>query len=177
MRHFSDMDGKQRQLLIAQIASTARKLEKEYGACSRCTLFPFQEHLALGGEEAYLASVPFSGGVAGNGEVCGALIGALMAIGLAYGNGEVVWGSEEDRATFADVRVHSNRVCDRFRERFGSLKCTRVQTCIHGRSWDLRDPESAAEFSKKEIHDKCGDVVYFAAELAAKEIILETEAK
>jgi len=164
MRHFSDMDGKQRQLLIAQIASTARKLEKEYGACSRCTLFPFQEHLALGGEEAYLASVPFSGGVAGNGGVCGALIGALMAIGLAYGNGEVVWGSKEDRATFADVRVHSNRVCDRFRERFG-------------RSWDLRDPESAAEFSKKEIHDKCGDVVYFAAELAAKEIILETEAK
>lgn len=165
------MDMKQKEQLVREIARTACDLEKKYYACSRSTLLAFQEHLNLGGNEAYKASLAFSGGVAGNCEVCGALLGTLMAIGLAYGSEKSELSVIAQDETFLEIRARSNRVCDAFKEKFGSLRCSDVQRAIHGRSWNLRNPVECMDFRKPETHDRCGDVAELAARLGAEAIL------
>jgi len=165
------MDMKQREQLVKKIAQTACNLEKEYHACSRSTLLAFEKHLNLGSDEAYKASLAFSGGVAGNCEVCGALIGTLMAIGLAYGSEKSEFTVDTQDETLLEVKVRSNRVYDGFKEKFGSVRCSDVQKAIHGRSWNLRNPIEHEGFMKPEIHDRCGDVAGLAAQLGAEAIL------
>ena len=63
-------------------------------------------------------------------------------------------------------------LCDRFKNEFSSLRCYDIQKVLHGRSWDLRNPEDREEFLKPHIHERCGKVVRVAARLAA-EVLLE----
>jgi hypothetical protein len=105
--------------------------------------------------------------------VCGALLGALMTIGMVYADAKMEIPSTSTR--YEETILHANRLCDRFKKEFGSLRCRDIQKVIFGRHWDLRDPDQKAEFSvtrRSELHDKCGDfVVKKAARLAAEEII------
>ena len=161
----------ERELFIYKIGQRAFDLQILHGNCSRCTLLALQEHLSLGGDESYRASQPLSGGVAGNLEICGALLGGLLVIGLAYGNNKV----DLDRGCCSEdlqqVRTLSNQVYDGFAEKFGGTRCSDVQKALHGRTWDLRDPQMYAEFMRSEIHDRCGDVAEVAAELVARVIL------
>ena len=53
--------------------------------CSQVVLSYFAERLGISEDEANRISAGFGGG-SGLGETCGAVIGALMALGLKYGN-------------------------------------------------------------------------------------------
>lgn len=166
-----NLTGDEKECLIKRIGKTASDSETAYGNCSRCVLLGFLEHLGLGSDEAYRASLAFSGGVAGNLEVCGALLGGLIAIGLAYGSNrsDLSFGCcSED---LQQVKTLSNQVYDGFAEKFDGTRCSEVQKALHGRTWDLRDPQMHAEFMKAEIHDRCGDVAQVAAELTARVIL------
>ena len=150
----------------------------------RCVLTALQRNLDLGGKESFRASFAFAGGVARNCEVCGALIGGLMAVGLAYasdklgyphGPGASVKGDPKENAEVAeryqDVMERSSIICDRFREKFGSLRCADVQRAIRGKFFDLRDPKQLGEYRRPEIHDECAKVSRVAGRLAAEEIL------
>ncbi|MFH7836232.1 MAG: C-GCAxxG-C-C family protein [Candidatus Aenigmatarchaeota archaeon] len=71
--------------ILEKIEKTAYEYDKVYHGCSQCTLKAIQEHLNLGNGEAFKAASALAGGIARMGETCGALLGAIMAIGLAYG--------------------------------------------------------------------------------------------
>ena len=65
-------------------ACTERKFN-----CSQAVLVPFAEEKGLDAETAYLLAAPFQGGMK-IGATCGAITGALMALGLR-GAGEEQW--------------------------------------------------------------------------------------
>ena len=54
--------------------------------CAQSVLLAFEDITGLDRETAARVASSFGGGIGGSGEVCGALTGALMALGLVVGN-------------------------------------------------------------------------------------------
>lgn len=84
--------------------------------CSQAVFAAFSEDFDLPKEQALKIGACFGSGMR-RGEVCGACTGALMALGLKYG---------EDK-------VKSNEVCERFLDEFenenGSIICNELLGC------------------------------------------------
>ena len=55
--------------------------------CSQVVVGAFAEELGITTEEAYKMSAAFGGGM-GLGETCGAVVGAMIVLGLKYGHCE-----------------------------------------------------------------------------------------
>ena len=70
--------------LVREIRRKAHGYD-EYSGCSQAVLLALQEGLGVGDLESFKAATVLSGGVARRGETCGALLGALMALGLVRG--------------------------------------------------------------------------------------------
>ena len=83
------------------------------GQCAQCTLVPWAD--ALGYDEAELMrmAAAFAGGMF-RGDTCGAVCGALMALGLAYGDDPAL--TAEKTAAFQAA----------FLDRFGSTECRKL---------------------------------------------------
>jgi C_GCAxxG_C_C family probable redox protein len=63
----------------------ARALFTEHDNCAQSVFFPLARQLGMDADLAFRIAAPFGGGISHMGEVCGAVSGALMAIGLARG--------------------------------------------------------------------------------------------
>ena len=78
--------------------------------CAQCTLAPWADGLGYDEEELCRMAAAFAGGMF-RGETCGAVTGALMALGMAYGDDGAL--TEQKAAEFQAA----------FKERFGSTLC------------------------------------------------------
>lgn len=158
----------EKEQLTEKIEQSAYEYEKTNYGCARCVLKALMQHLNLGNlEDGQLmkATFPLAGGVAYSGGVCGALLGGMMAIGLAYGSNKFE-SSEYDPSSPDDEAVkRATKLGDKFKEEFGGIMCSDVQRYIHGRVWNLKNPEEGADFYR--VHDKCADAAKMAARLAA----------
>jgi len=97
----------------------------------------------------------FGGGLAGTGEVCGAVVGALAAIGLAYSR------SSPEQVEDFKMWVLGNRFQKRFRDEIGkgSIRCRDIA----GVDW--RNPEQKDQFYKSEKYYACRDLTASAARI------------
>ena len=86
--------------------------------CAQGVLLPFAEERGLAGEKALLAASAFGAGMGRTQETCGAVTGALMAIGLKYG-----FAKSDDQARKNIVLQKTREFMVRFRAEFGTLKC------------------------------------------------------
>ncbi len=66
-------------------AEKAVSLFQDGFSCSQAVLSAFSNSYGLDESTALKISSPFGGGIGGCGNLCGAVSGALMVIGLAYG--------------------------------------------------------------------------------------------
>ena len=80
------------------------------GQCAQCTLVPWAEALGYDEDELMRMAAAFAGGMF-RGDTCGAVVGALMALGLAYGDDPAL--TAEKTAAFHAA----------FLERFGATAC------------------------------------------------------
>lgn len=156
--------------LVTKIKETAYEHERVYHGCSQCVLSALQDHLGLGSRDSFKAATALAGGIARMGETCGALVGGIMGISLAFGRDRL-----EDSATspgYARAMELGGELCQRFEKEFGSTQCREIQRALFGRGFDLRDPVEREEFRKAGGYEKCPYVAGKAAELAAA-VILE----
>lgn len=87
--------------------------------------------------------------------MCGALTGAVMAVGLAYGRSRP--SDDRDRAYGYARELH-----DHFSKEFGSALCLELTDC------DLTTPEGKEKFEKQNVHkEKCENFVSKCAEIVA----------
>jgi len=159
--------------LIAEIRRRAHSNDRHSG-CSQAVLLALQEGLGVGDQESFKAATVLSGGVARRGETCGALLGALMALGLVRGRERM-----EDTPAYVAAMTDADRLCDEFQRRLGeefcfkeplrSTLCSEIQTKIYGRSYDLRDTTQRDAFLAAGGHSDsgCYKVCGIAAEAAA----------
>jgi len=128
--------------------------------CSQAVFAAFSEELGLPEEQALKIGACFGSGMR-KGEVCGACTGALMALGLKYGQ-----ANEEDM----ESRLKTNEVTDQFMEKFkeenGSYMCKDLLGC------DLSTEEGISiALEKKLFTEFCPKMVESATKIA--EDILE----
>ena len=118
--------------------------------CSQAVFAAFSEDYGLSKEQALKIGVCFGSGMR-KGEVCGACTGALMALGLKYG----------------DDKAKSNEVCEKFLDEFknenGSIICRDLLEC------DISTPEGV-QFARDNglFKEFCPKMVESAAKIVDK---------
>lgn len=140
--------------------------------CAQATFVSLQEGFGLEGGTIVKALTPLPG-IAERGETCGAVIGALMALGLVFGRDRIDdWGAW--RASLGPARAF----CARFEQAMGSTQCGALLGRLFGKRYDLADPAQLAEFqaARPGPVEVCARVVKTAVRLAA-EVILDERSR
>ncbi len=112
--------------------------------CAQSILHAFGPELGLDEETALKIATGFGGGIGGSGEVCGAVTGGLLALGLKYGR-----GGQEEKAAAQQAYQKTGELMAAFERAHGSCLC---RTLLGG--IDLRTPEGMQQFKEQELHRK-----------------------
>lgn len=128
-----------------------------------------QEKINVGSKDVFKSGSALAGGVARQGETCGALIGAIMAIGSLMGRERL-----DDNEQYQKGMEPADRMYNLFKKRVGETLCREIQKARYGRSFCLWIPEERQAFHNMGGHDRkgCPEVCGIAARAAA-EIILD----
>jgi C_GCAxxG_C_C family probable redox protein len=165
------------EVLVKEIRRRAHFYDK-YSGCSQSVLLALQEGLGVGDLESFRAATVLSGGVARRGETCGALLGALMAVGLVDGRSRM-----PDTSKYVAACAEADEIANEFQhcveKEFGlkqplkSTICREIQSGIYGCSYDLRDTAQREAFYASGGHgdEGCPKVCGIAAEVAAERLL------
>ena len=92
--------------------------------CAQSVLSTYCPQLGLDRECGLRLTGALGGGVAGTGETCGAVVGALLVIGLAHASTE-----GHDAVAKERTRGISHRFLERFQSAHGSCRCKDLLNC------------------------------------------------
>ena len=107
--------------------------------CSQAVFGEFADQLGLDRETALKIAAPFGGGM-WHGETCGCVVGALMAIGLKYGQGEAPDQEKKQAMLAQKARFESA-----FTAKRGSCICREIL------GYDLSKPEEMAKVMEENL--------------------------
>jgi len=136
----------------------ARAYFSHHYTCSQSVFAPFAKHLGMDLETALKIATPLGGGMGHNGQVCGAVSGALMAIGLAEGISE--YERTQKYACYALAKTFQ----ERFVERYGTLTCPGLLGLDIGDPIDLEEAYARDVF-KTVCPEFVGDAARIVSEL------------
>ena len=123
--------------------------------CSQSVFSAFAARFGLDRETALKLASPFGGGVARRGEVCGAVTGALMALGLARGADKPAGKEEIYRLSQEFMRL--------FEEKHQTVLCRDLIAC------DLSTPAGYQYATEKRVFTTiCPVLVQDAVEIVQK---------
>ena len=123
--------------------------------CSQAVFCAFASKFGINDGTALKLASPFGGGVAHQGQVCGAVTGALMALGLARGSDTVETKDETYRM--------AEDFISRFQERHDTILCRELIGV------DISTPEGLQSARDTGVFKSiCPGLVKDAAELAAE---------
>jgi C_GCAxxG_C_C family probable redox protein len=123
-------------------------------SCSQALFSAYASRFGIDVETALKLASPFGGGIARQGEICGAVTGALLALGLARGSATI----EEKEETY---RIAEDYV-RRFRDLHGAILCRALI------GHDLSTPDGLRNAREQNVFKTvCPGLVRDAAKLAA----------
>ncbi len=126
--------------------------------CAQSVLAAFSEELNLKEETALKLATGLGAGMARRGEICGAVTGAILALGLKIGR-----GAGDDRSVTEQTYQKTLHLMAQFEKRHGSCQCRQL---IHG--CDLKTEEGQRYFKERDLlHKVCVPCVQSAVELVA----------
>ena len=110
--------------------------------CSQAVFGEFAEQLGLDRNTAMQIAAPFGGGM-WHGETCGCVVGALMSIGLKYGQSE-----QPDQEKKQAMLAKKAQFEAAFAEKHGSCICKEIL------GYDLSKPEEMAKVLEENLFEK-----------------------
>ena len=123
--------------------------------CAQAVLSAFAAQFGISEETALRLASPFGGGIARQGQVCGALTGALMVLGLQRGNSAPQGKDETYRISEEFVQA--------FQERHGAILCRELI------GFDVSTPEGLQAAREGKVFDSvCPGLVNGAAKMLAE---------
>ena len=126
--------------------------------CSAAVFSAFSEELGLNPDMAKKVACGFGAGISKTGNMCGAVSGAIMVIGLKYGKTE----ADDDAAT-EKTRALVRQFLHEFMVKNGSVNCTDLL------GLNLSNPEEFAQARDNKLFTtKCPELVRDAAEILGK---------
>ena len=140
---------------MTNLSSTANDLFSQGFNCSQAVFASFASEFSLSSEVALKLAAPFGAGMGRMCEVCGAVSGALMVIGMRSGF-SLPRDEEAKRTTYSLVQ----NFAERFKERNGSIVCHELL------GLRIDTPEGLDEMRKLGLSQtKCANFVRDAIEL------------
>ena len=130
----------------------AVELFKTGACCSQAVFCAFAEDFGMDAETAMKVSAGLGGGVGRMREVCGAVTGATLALGMKYG---------PDKAA---VYPHVQELCARFKAECGSIVCRELLAGSGATQGGAPEARTDAYYRKR----PCAEMVRLAAERAAQ---------
>lgn len=125
--------------------------------CAEASLMGLAETFGIESDAIPQIATGLGGGLGRHGEVCGAVLGAVMALGLKYGRKT----PDNEAKEHAYNIVHA--FLSAFEKEYGSIKCLDL-TGI-----DMLTPEGMAKAKELNLHKNiCPKYVAAAAEMAAR---------
>ena len=122
----------------------------------------------MGSKEVFKAGSALAGGVALRGETCGALTGAIIAIGSLVGRERL-----EDIGQLRSSMESAARVYNLFKEEVGHTLCWEIHKIRYGKVYKLFIPEESEAFHNMGGHSRkgCPEICGIAARIAADVIL------
>ncbi len=112
--------------------------------CAQSILYAFGPDLGLDEERALKVATGLGGGMGGRGEVCGAVTGGILALGLKFGR-----GSQHEKSVAQQAYQKTGELMAAFERAHGSCLC---RTLLCG--CDLRTPEGMQRFREENLHQE-----------------------
>ena len=109
--------------------------------CAQAVLYAFCEELQCDKDTALRLACGFGAGMARKQEVCGAISGGIIAIGLKHGRGE-----GQDRPLTEETYRRVRQLMSRFESKHGTCLC---RTLLDG--CDLNTPEGQQHFKENDL--------------------------
>ncbi len=126
--------------------------------CSQAILSAFSDELGIDKKSALKISSAFGGGIARTGDICGAVTGALMVLGLKFSSEDANNPKEKE-----NIIAIAKKFLDEFRERNNSLMCKELLNC------DLNTQEGRTTFKELNLRSThCSKYIRDCAELLEK---------
>lgn len=160
---------KSKEEIFKELDEKVAKFLPLYRSCALASFGALNDQFKLNADNNTLrALMPFTGGIALRGETCGAVSGAMLAIGYFF---ESV--NQKGKETAGSSIKYGGMFFERFAKEFDSTRCKEVLKHQFGRSYDFLNPEEQKLFMEaSESEGKCLEVVQKAAFIAG-DIILE----
>ncbi len=124
--------------------------------CAQAVLTSFTDRFDTDKETLFKIANGFGGGMGRKQEVCGAVTGAIMAISLVHGRGEID-SLENQETTYRKVR----ELIDTFTKEFGTVIC---RDLLPG--CNLLTEDGQKMFREQGLKEKCCNYVKRANEIA-----------
>jgi C_GCAxxG_C_C family probable redox protein len=132
-------------MLAMSKANEAVALFQQGFSCSQAVLSVFAQQFRLDQDLARRISQGFGGGIAYTDDLCGAISGAIMAIGLRYGR-----TTAEDKTAKEKTYAVVGEFLRQFKQNNSSTECTKLL------GYNLSDPQQMAEAKKnKAVMARC----------------------
>ena len=167
----------QDKVIVEKVKKAAHEYDR-YSGCSQSVLLSLQEEFHIGDEQSFMSATVLPGGIARNGETCGAIIGALMALNLLIGRKKI-----EDTERYREAMGPSVELINRFseelknqlgfKEPLKSTLCREIQEKLYGRFFNMLDEKDYQAFIEAGGHSDggCLEVCGIAAQVAAEKIL------
>jgi C_GCAxxG_C_C family probable redox protein len=125
-----------------RVEAAKKIIDEQKGTCSQAIFTTYGVHLSTGKldyDTCMKIASGFGGGIADKGNVCGALTGGIMALGLKYG------GSPME----AEVNQAANTLLEKFTNLHDSVLCRELI------NYDLAATEGLKAAFEKGVFDNC----------------------
>jgi C_GCAxxG_C_C family probable redox protein len=164
--------------MLNRVYALALESDRDYHGCSQSVLDSIQREFLIGNKEVLKSATVIAGGLLRQGETCGAIIGAMMALGLVIGRDRI-----EDSKTYRDAKAPClevyNRIKEELKREFGfegeleSTLCRDIQEKVYGRPFKMWDPDDYQAFLDAGGHSEtgCPKICAVAARVAAESIM------
>ena len=123
--------------------------------CAQAVFLAFEDVTGIDRKVAAKLSSPFGGGIGRMREVCGAVSGMMMVLGVLYGYDDTVEDDAQKKQLYKDVQA----LAGKFREECGSIICREI---LKNPPSDPNPTPRTAEFYAKR---PCSRMVMTAARL------------
>ncbi len=118
---------------------------KEGYCCAQSVLFSYADQLGISEDLALRLANGFGAGMGRRQEVCGAVSGAILVLGLIYGRG-VNDGKDKHESTYLKVR----ELIEKFEAQHGNINCKNLLA-----GCDLNTPLGQNHFKSKNMIEQC----------------------
>lgn len=129
--------------------------------CSQSVLLAFGDKTGLDDKTALMLSSSFGGGMGRLREVCGAVSGMFMVIGLLYG-----YSDTADHAAKSAHYAKLQTLAKRFSDVTGSIICRDLLGLSKGADNPVPEKRTEQYYKKR----PCGELVYIAAKITQEYI-------